>query len=415
MTPDAILDVLVIGAGPAGMAATSAAFEYGARTVLLVERDNRLGGILFQCIHNGFGLYRYREELTGPEYAELDIERLASSQVIIQSETFAVDIVRDDALLRVLLIQRGKADWVCTKSVVLAMGCRERTAGAISLPGPRPSGIYTAGSAQRLMNIQNIKIGTRAVIVGSGDIGMIMARRMTLEGSSIAAVTEIMPHPGGLARNIHQCLHDFDIPLYLSTGISNVYGRHRVEGIRIAPVGADGTLEDARGRDIECDTILLSVGLIPENELSRKAHVMLDPRTQGAMVDARCMTSIPGVFACGNVLHVHDVADFVSEEGSLAGKSAAIWSQKPIIPRISVPVSCGQDIRYTVPQKINEPGDIVISLRVLKPRPSCRIIVKQGNRVLAKKSFIRLQSSEMVRIPVTIESIESVEVVCETT
>ncbi|MDX9810332.1 MAG: FAD-dependent oxidoreductase, partial [Sphaerochaetaceae bacterium] len=226
---------------------------------------------------------------------------------------------------------------------------------------------------------------------------------------------EIMPHPGGLARNIHQCLHDFDIPLYLSTGISNVYGRHRVEGIRIAPVDADGTLDDTRGRDIACDTILLSVGLIPENELSRKAHVMLDPRTQGAMVDARCMTSIPGVFACGNVLHVHDVADFVSEEGALAGKSAALWSQKPMIPKVSVPVSCGQDIRYTVPQKINEPGDIVISLRVLKPRPSCRIIVKQGNRVLAKKSFIRLQSSEMVRIPVTIENIEPVEVVCETT
>ena len=408
-------DVLVIGAGPAGIAAATSAARFGAESVMLIERDNRLGGILFQCIHNGFGLYRYNEELTGPEYAQRDIDGLLKNSVIVKSNTFAADIIRNDSSFGVLLLCHDNAEWISARSIILAMGCRERTAGAISLPGQRPSGFYTAGTAQRLMNIQNVKVGTSVVIVGSGDIGMIMARRMTLEGSIVKAVTEIMPFPGGLARNIHQCLHDFGIPLFLSTGISQVYGRHRVEGVRIAPVDENGQLNDSEGRDIECDTLLLSVGLIPENELSKKASVKLDPRTQGAMVDANCMTSVPGIFACGNVLHVHDVADFVTEESELAGNAAARWVADPLIGQLSVPVSCAEDIRYTVPQSINEMKETIISLRVARPRPSCKIIIRQKNRILASKSYIRLQPSEMVRIPVTIERIEPVEVFCETT
>lgn len=409
MSNNRIVDVLIIGAGPAGMAAALAASSAGA-DVLLVERDTRLGGILPQCIHNGFGLHRYSEELTGPEYAQRDIEALHHSDVEIQCGTFALELSQNDDLFSILLVSTGSARRQLSRSVVLAMGCRERTAGAISLPGARPAGIYTAGAAQRMMNIQNLSVGRSAVIVGSGDIGLIMARRMTLEGARVEAVTEIMPYPGGLARNVHQCLHDFGIPLYLSTGIADVYGRKRVEGVRIAPLTREGQLDLAKATDIACDTILLSVGLIPENELTRRCGVMLDPRTQGAMVDATCMTTVAGVFACGNVLHVHDVADHVTEEGALAGMAAAGWASRPAPASRMAPVACSQDIRYVVPQRITHCGKTLLSLRVSRVRPQGRLVVRQKDVVLASKAFIRLHPSEMVRLEVDIPELAPLEV-----
>ncbi len=410
---DSLWDVVVIGGGPAGLGSAIAAEDAGAKRILLVERDNRLGGILPQCIHHGFGLHRYQEELTGPEYAERDLQRLKQSSVTCLSETFVTDLVRENGFVRINLVHTGKMESIKAHAVVLAMGCRERTAGGISLPGNRPAGIYTAGSAQRLMNLQNIMVGKEVVIAGSGDIGLIMARRMTLEGAKVHAVTEIMPYAGGLARNIHQCLVDFAIPLYLSTQVINVYGRKRIEGVRIAPIGPDGCSIIEQGVDIACDTLLLSVGLIPENELSRKAGLVLDPRTQGPLVDQNCMTSIAGIFACGNVLHVHDVADFVSEEAIIAGTSAALYSgtENETGPRSTIHAGAG--LRYAIPQVVSASGKTLVSLRVQKPIENCQISMYQGGSRIFKKKHIRLLPSEMVRMSVDLQHGQPVEVFCE--
>ncbi len=413
MDKNMIWDTAVIGAGPAGLSAALAAEHSGAQKVLLLERDSYLGGILPQCIHNGFGLHRFNEELTGSEYAHRDAELLANSSVTRLLRTFVTDIVNEGTEVILQVVRKGSIELVRAHSVVLAMGCRERTAGAISLAGTRPSGIFTAGTVQRFMNMQNISVGNRVLIVGSGDIGLIMARRLTLEGAQVLGVTEIMPFPGGLNRNIHQCLEDFNIPLYLSTGVAHVYGNHRLEGAVIAPLDDKGNLDIKHARDIHCDTILLSVGLIPENELSRRIGVELDPRTQGPLVNEAYMTSVPGVFACGNVLHVHDVADFVSEEAQAAGEAAARWAAKSREPGSSVHVKAGDGIRYVLPQRIDHQGPCTLSFRVSSPIESCRTTVGQEGKTLWKQNYIKLMPSEMIRIPLHIKKMSPLEVRCE--
>ena len=315
-------ELIVIGGGPAGLAAACRAWDEGLRRILVIERDRELGGILNQCIHNGFGLQRFKEELTGPEYAGRFITMLQKTGVQVQLDTMALQIVpgRDGAPHQVHAINGQEGYQVLeTRAVILAMGCRERTRGAISIPGERPAGIFTAGAAQRYLNIEGYMVGRRVVILGSGDIGLIMARRMTLEGAKVLACVELMPYSSGLTRNIVQCLQDYDIPLYLSHTITDIRGHNRVEQVTVSEVGPDRRPIPGTEMVFDCDTVLLSVGLIPENELTKGAGIAMDPRTSGAQVYENMETSIPGIFACGNVLHVHDLVDYVSAESERAG------------------------------------------------------------------------------------------------
>ena len=314
-------DLVIIGAGPAGLAAAIAAYDSGVRDLLLLERDSAPGGILQQCIHNGFGLHRFGEELTGPEYAARDIQEVNARNIPILTETMVLSVAPDRT---VTAMNRTRGIFtVEAKAVILAKGCRERPRGALNIPGARPSGIYTAGTAQRFVNVQGYLPGKEVVILGSGDIGLIMARRMTLEGAHVHAVCELMPYSGGLNRNIVQCLRDFDIPLLLSHTVSKIHGTSRLTGVSIAQVDEKLRVMPETEQYIPCDTLLLSCGLLPENELTKGAGIPLDPITGGATVNERRETENPGVFACGNVLHVHDLVDFVSEEAQLAGVSAA--------------------------------------------------------------------------------------------
>ena len=346
-------DVVVVGGGPAGLAAAIACHEAGVPNVLILERDTQLGGILNQCIHNGFGLHTFKEELTGPEYAARFIDRANELGIERRLGTMVLDISADRVVTAVSAaegITRIAAD-----AVVLAMGCRERPRGALATPGYRPAGVYSAGTAQRLVNIEGELPGREVVILGSGDIGLIMARRMTLEGAHVACVAEIMPYSGGLKRNIVQCLDDFGIPLLLSHTVVDVEGRDRVEAVTIAEV--DEHLRPIPGTEVRypCDTLMLSVGLLPENELSRAAGVELSAVTRGPVVDQNLQTSIPGIFACGNVLHVHDLVDFVSQEAAAAGAQAAhfVQANHPTSEYRGVPVVATDGVRYTVPSYIN--------------------------------------------------------------
>lgn len=364
-------EVVIIGGGPAGLAAAIAAHEAGASGVLIIERDERLGGILNQCIHNGFGLHSFQEELTGPEYAAryiaradaLGIERMCNTMAVGLDSNRIVTAVNEDR--GVFRIQAS--------AVVLAMGCRERPRGALAIPGFRPAGVYTAGTAQRLVNIEGELVGREVVVLGSGDIGLIMARRMTLEGAHVACVVELMPFSSGLRRNIVQCLDDFDIPLLLSHTVTRIEGKERVEALIISEV--DNELRPIRGseRRIACDTLLLSVGLLPENELSRAAGITLSPVTRGPYVNDTLETNIAGIFACGNVLHVHDLVDYVSEEAAVAGRNAAALSQLRDAwykNRFEVPILAGAGIRYTVPTSACISGrtdELTIRFRVTKP------------------------------------------------
>ncbi|MDR3280396.1 MAG: FAD-dependent oxidoreductase [Synergistaceae bacterium] len=323
MTKPAGRETVIIGGGPAGLAAAIAASEAGCRDVLLIERDVRLGGILNQCIHDGFGLHRFGEALSGPEYAARFIERLRETTVGVMTGTIALNISDQR---RLLLSRSGEMIEMDAGAVVLATGCRERPRGALGIPGHRPSGVYTAGAAQNFVNMENIMPGKRVVILGSGDIGLIMARRMTLEGARVEAVYELLPYSGGLPRNIRQCLFDYGIPLRLGTTVVEIVGMDRLEGVRTAKV--DENLKPIPGteRFVPCDTLLLSVGLIPENELAREAGVEINPTTGGPNVDDRYMTSVPGIFSCGNALHVHDLVDWVSDEAERAGRAAALYA-----------------------------------------------------------------------------------------
>ena len=347
----ALYDLVVIGGGPAGLAAAVQAYREGLERVLILERDRELGGILNQCIHNGFGLHYFKEELTGPEYAQRFVEMLRDTRIEVRSDTMVLEITPDR---RVHTVSRADGYRVLeAKAVILAMGCRERTRGAVAIPGTRPAGIFTAGTAQRYLNIEGYMVGRRVLILGSGDIGLIMARRMTLEGAKVLACVELMPYSGGLTRNIVQCLHDYDIPLYLSHTIVDIQGGRRVERAVVARVDEDRRPVPGTEMTFDCDTILLSVGLIPENELTRRAGIEIDRRTNGAVVYENMETSMPGVFACGNVVHVHDLVDFVTAEGQRAGAAAAAYVRKGARAGGSVTaVRAGGGVSYTVPQRI---------------------------------------------------------------
>jgi len=345
-------DVVVLGAGPAGLAAACAAMEAGAR-VVVVEREDRVGGILKQCVHDGFGLVRYREKLTGPEYALRDAGRVAASGATVMLEAFVSKASRTEDGFKLICIDRGGVTDLTCKALVLATGCRERTDRQVFVHGDRPAGIFTAGLAQYMINVQGLLPGNKAVILGSGDIGLIMARRMTLEGMEVLGAHEIKPEPSGLSRNIRQCLGDFGIPLTLSSTVLAVHGKRRVEGVTVASVDASMRPVSGTGCDIDCDTLILSVGLIPENELAQTLGVPLDPVTKGPKVDQSMHTLSDGIFACGNAVHVNDLADYVSESGETAGRSAAdyVFCMAQASPaRRLIPVDAGPGLLYAVPQ-----------------------------------------------------------------
>lgn len=347
------VDIVIIGGGPAGLSAALSAREHGADSILIIERDRELGGILNQCIHNGFGLHTFKEELTGPEYAGRYIDLVREQNIEYMLNTMVISI---DRKKKVTAMSREEGLFeIQAKAIVLAMGCRERARGALNIPGYRPAGIYSAGTAQRLVNMEGYLPGREVVILGSGDIGLIMARRMTLEGAKVKVVAELMPYSGGLKRNIVQCLNDYDIPLRLSHTVVDIRGKERVEGVTLAKVDEKGRPVPGTEEDYTCDTLLLSVGLIPENELSREMGLELQPVTNGPAVNESFETSIPGVFACGNVLHVHDLVDFVSEEAANAGAHAAayVMKGKPVTEYENIKLVPEGGVRYTVPGTIN--------------------------------------------------------------
>ena len=393
-------DVAVIGGGPAGLAAAASAKKQGAGKVLIVERDNALGGILQQCIHPGFGLGYYHEELTGPEYAGRFISEVNSLGVECILDTMVLEILPavDDTRIICTNNKYGITE-IISRSLVLAMGCRERTRGSIKIPGTRPSGVYTAGAAQRLINRQNTMPGQEAVILGSGDIGMIMARRLTLEGAKVAAVVEIMDFPAGLTRNRVQCLDDFGIPLLLSHTVTWIAGNGRLEGVKVARVDENKRPIPETERFIKCDTLLLSVGLIPENELSRSASVEIDPVTSGPVVNQYMQTSVPSIFACGNVVHVNDLADNVSLESEIAGKEAAGYAAG-VFHKTEGSISCraGANVRYICPQKIDlnsEDREITLYLRVSSPEAKVSISAWQDAYKLCGKKAVKVNPGEM--------------------
>lgn len=396
-------DIVIIGGGPAGLAAALAAREAGVTDLLILERGNELGGILNQCIHSGFGLHTFREELTGPEYAARYMDRVLAENIPFRLGAMAVRVTADR---RVTYISREEGlETVQARAVVLAMGCRERSRGALSIPGARPAGIYTAGAAQRLMNIDGYRVGREAVILGSGDIGLIMARRLTLEGARVRLVAELMPYSGGLKRNIVQCLDDFGIPLKLSHTVVDIHGRDRVEAVTVAAV--DGQRRPIPGTEerIPCDTLLLSVGLLPENELTREAGTAMCAATGGPVVSDRLETDLPGIFACGNVLHVHDLVDYVSQEAALAGESAAAFvrSGGGETGR-RVRVAAGNGVRYTVPQFIGPDRmaeAAVVRFRVTDVFRDACVRLSLDGRELARRKKRVLAPGEMEQMTVT--------------
>ena len=394
--------LIVIGGGPAGLAAACAAWEAGLRSVLVIERDQVLGGILNQCIHNGFGLTHFKEELTGPEYAGRFIDQLAQTGVEVRCDTMVLQLTDSR---QVICSGPQGYEILQAESIVLAMGCRERTRGAIRIPGERPAGIYTAGTAQRYLNIEGYMVGKRVVILGSGDIGLIMARRMTLEGAKVLACVEVMPHSSGLTRNIVQCLNDYDIPLYLSHTVTDIRGHQRLEQVVVSAVDAARKPIPGTEMVFDCDTLLLSVGLIPENELTRMAGIQIDPHTNGAAVYENNETSCPGVFACGNVLQVHDLVDYVTAESIRAGQAAARYVLGGVQPEGSVlPVEAGAGVSYVVPQRIR-PAQVDKAVefffRVRQNMGQSRILVTQDGETVARFQRDRMAPGEMehVRLP----------------
>ena len=391
--------IVIIGGGPAGMSAAIAAYESGERDILILERDAALGGILQQCIHNGFGLHRFGEELSGPEYAWRYEKKVREMGIEFKLNTMALDIT-PDKVITASSAQDGIVQ-IKAEAIILAMGCRERPRGALNVPGERPSGIYSAGMAQKLVNMMGYMPGKNVVILGSGDIGLIMARRMTLEGAKVHAVCELMPYSGGLARNIEQCLNDFNIPLKLSHTVTRIHGKERLEGVTISRVDENRRPIDGSDEYIPCDTLLLSVGLIPENELTRSAGISLSAVTSGAEVDQNRQTEIDGIFSCGNVLHVHDLVDFVSEEAEIAGRSAASYVNGGLEHNADIKINTDGKIRYTVPQRISAKGDVSVYFRVGNIYRNSKITVKDGERVILSKKKEKLAPGEMECVKLT--------------
>ena len=385
--------LVIIGGGPAGMAAAVAAYDAGIRDILVLERDKSLGGILNQCIHNGFGLHRFKEELTGPEYAYRYEIEVRKRNIEFKLNTMVID-VSDKKIVSAMNSEDG-AFQIQAESIILAMGCRERPKGALNIAGMRPSGIFTAGTAQKFVNIDGYMPGKKVVILGSGDIGLIMARRMTLEGAKVEAVCELMPYSGGLARNIEQCLNDFNIPLMLSHTVVEIHGKERVCGVTIARVDEKRKPIPETRQYIECDTLLLSCGLIPENELTKGAGIEIDRITNGAIVNQDRQTDIEGVFACGNVLHVHDLVDYVSEEAEIAGRAAAEYLSGKKNDGTDISIITDGKIRYTVPQRINTKKDVTVYFRVSDVYRNARVVVRDGEKILINKKKQKVAPGEM--------------------
>lgn len=405
-------DIAIVGGGPAGLAAAYNAYKNGAKSIVVIERDRELGGILQQCIHNGFGLSCFKEQLTGPAYANRYIKMVKDiKEIDILLDTMVLEVHKDKTIIAVN--SRDGLLLVQAKAVIYTMGCRERTRGAIRIPGSRPAGVFTAGAAQRMVNREGYLPGKKIVILGSGDIGLIMARRMTLEGATVQAVLEIMPYSNGLTRNIVQCLNDFDIPLYLSHTILAIHGKDRVTGVTCAKV--DKHMKTIAGTkfDLDCDCLLLSVGLIPENELSEETGIKMDRATSGPVVDQMRQTSLPGFFAAGNVVHVHDLVDYVSEEADIAGKYAAVYVQDKINELENIlTVLPGDGVRTVVPQRISITKDdseqVGLFLRVSVPGEKVTITVFAGDKAILTKKLPFAKPSEMIVISVPAEKLQNI-------
>ncbi|MDO4588958.1 MAG: FAD-dependent oxidoreductase [Fusobacterium sp.] len=401
-------DLVVIGGGPGGLAAAIEAKKNGIESILVIERDKELGGILQQCIHNGFGLHEFKEELTGPEYAQRFIEKLLEMNIEYKLDTMVLDLTKDKKIHAI----NSKDGYMVieAKAVILAMGCRERTRGAISIPGDRPSGIFTAGAAQRFINMEGYMVGKKVLILGSGDIGLIMARRLTLEGAEVKAVVELMPFSGGLTRNIVQCLDDYNIPLYLSHTVVDVVGKERLEKVVIAKVDENRKPIPGTEKEYDCDTLLLSVGLIPENDISRKTGLEIDRRTNGLIVNEMMETSVDGIFACGNVVHVHDLVDFVSAEARKAGTSAAKYIKNEVKDGEYKDIINGRGITYTVPQKFraeNIDKALEIFMRVNNIYKNVKLEIRDEEKVLMSLNKQHLAPGEMEKVMVPKKILDS--------
>ena len=398
--------IIVVGGGPAGMAAAVAAYDAGVTDVVILDREPQLGGILRQCIHNGFGLHKLGQELTGPEYAAVYEQKVLERGIKVYYEATVTAVSPEKVVTA--QCREGILKFQA-QAVILAMGCRERSRGALNICGSRPAGVYSAGTAQKLMNCEGYMVGKKVVILGSGDIGLIMARRMSLEGAKVEAVCELMPYSGGLTRNIVQCLEDFGIPLYLSTTVAQIHGDKRLEGVTIAQVDERRQPIEETKRYIPCDTLLLSVGLIPENELTRACGIPMDPITNGALVDDICQTAIPGIFACGNVLQVHDLVDYVSEEAERAGIGAANLILNGAAQGDVVSTKPGNGVRYVIPQNVRKTGnDVSLFLRVTQPFGKVKFTVTSGDQVLATAKRLKAAPGEMEKLTVKAEALANV-------
>lgn len=397
-------DLVIVGGGPAGLAAAAAAKDSGIDSILILERDRELGGILNQCIHNGFGLHTFKEELTGPEYAARFIERVRERKIEYKLNTMVMEISPQKAVTA-MNREEGLFE-IKARAVILAMGCRERSRGALNIPGYRPAGIYSAGTAQRLVNMEGFMPGREVVILGSGDIGLIMARRMTLEGAKVKVVAELMPYSGGLKRNIVQCLNDYGIPLKLSHTVVEIRGKERLTGITLAEVDKNGKPIPGTEEDYSCDTLLLSVGLIPENELSGGMGVAMNRVTSGPRVNESLETSVEGVFACGNVLHVHDLVDFVSLEAEALASSAAEYLKNHALPPCPLEVRAGGNVGHVIPQRISGSRDFTLSLRVSRPMKAVTLTVTQDGREVLRRRLPKALPAEMLQLPIRAAALE---------